>query len=170
MSKEYDNYLNEHIDAVNKAARWMLWKLPVSDELTNKECIEILGNVAHHDKSKYGADEYYAYDAYFYGEKDEDAFNQAWLHHIHVNEHHWPHWVLVTDDREGDEKIVSLEMPKANAFEMVADWWSFSWRSGNLGEVFDWYVDHKDRIFLHPSTRAYVERILGEIKERISGD
>jgi hypothetical protein len=168
MSKEYDDYLDEHCGAVSKAARWMLDNLPVADELTDSERKLILLGVLIHDASKHAASEYDAYDAYFYGEKDEDAFNRAWLHHIHHNPHHWQYWILITDDGEGADKIVPLEMPKNRVFEMVADWWSFSWRSGNLGEVLDWYESHKNGILLHPNTRAYVERILGEIKERVS--
>ena len=67
------------------------------------------------------------------------------------------------------DKVVALEMPKIYALEMVADWWSFSWRSGNLAEVFCWYGAHKDSIILHPSTREYVEGVLdtlhGLVKE-----
>ena len=61
-------------------------------------------------------------------------------------------------------------MPKVHALEMVADWWSFSWRSGKLDEVFGWYEEHKDGIILHPSTRAYVESVLAEIRQRIEED
>jgi hypothetical protein len=126
-------------------------------------------HVVLHDRSKWCESEYDAYDAYFYGEKDEDAFYRAWLHHIHNNPHHWQHWMLMNDGgKYGDpDKVIPLEMPKAYALEMVADWWSFSWRSGNLYEVFDWYESHKDNIVLHPSTREYVEGVLGEIKEKL---
>lgn len=170
MSKEYDDYLNEHISAVQKAAAWMLDNLsPALTDLSADETIILLTNLPNHDKSKYGDSEYVAYDRYFYGTKDVDAFNVAWLHHIHHNPHHWQHWVLVNDDGDlGDQgKMMPLEMPTIYAFEMVADWWSFSWRSGNLREVFDWYAGHKDGIMLHENTRGYVERLLGEIREAL---
>lgn len=168
MSNEYNSYLHEHISAVRKAARWMLDNLPVADELTESERELVIFHARFHDSSKYDLHEYEPYDNYFYGEKNEDTFSRAWLHHIHNNPHHWQHWVLITDDGEGDDKIVPLEMPKTDVFEMIADWWSFSWRSGNLGEVLDWYESHKNGILLHPNTREYVERILGEINERIN--
>ena len=172
MSKEYNVYLHEHITAVNKAARWMLENLPVAEELTDSECKMILLGIGLHDSSKFNMAEYDAYDAYFYGEKDEDEFSRAWLHHIHVNEHHWQHWVLVNGyGKFGDPGVVTaIEMPKVHAFEMVADWWSFSWRKGDLHEVFGWYEDHKEKIVLHPNTRAYVERILSEMGERIGDE
>jgi hypothetical protein len=106
---------------------------------------------------------------YFYGDKDEDKFNQAWLHHIHNNEHHWQYWVLIMDDGDTGEKgkVVALEMPKVYVWEMVADWWSFSWRSGKLTEIFDWYDSHKGGIILHENTRKLVEDILAEIRELV---
>lgn len=166
MSKKYDRYLSGHIDAVNKAARWMLDNLDAANELSGDEVMEIIGNCEEHDDSKWMREEYPQYDAYFYGEKDEDAFNAAWLHHIHNNGHHWQHWVLVNGyGKFGDPGVVSaIEMPRAYVFEMIADWWSFSWRGDDMYEIFDWYADHRDKIVLHPNTREYVERILGEIK------
>ena len=165
MSKEYDDYLDGHIGSVQKAARWMMKNLGAFRELTikNQNAFARCANI--HDNSKFGAVEYAPYDNYFYGEKDEAAFNIAWLHHIHNNPHHWQHWLLFEDENDGKPK--PLEMPKVYALEMVADWWSFSWRSGNLREVFRWYDEHKGRIILHHDTRKYVESVLGEIGEKL---
>jgi len=172
MSKEYDEYLHEHIGAVKKAAGWMCENLDTVRDLGEIEMVMFRTVVRKHDESKWYGAEYGPYDEYFYGEKDEEAFNRAWLHHIHNNRHHWQHWLLVNDDGKfGDgSKIVALEMPKVIALEMVADWWSFSWRSGNLEEVFGWYEEHKDGIILHPKTREFVEAVLGEIRERLAGE
>lgn len=169
MSNQYDKYLKEHIQSVRKAAQWMLKNLSIANDLDASEVDEIKINVWNHDASKYASEEYDAYDAYFYGEKDEDAFNLAWLHHIHANPHHWQHWLLVNDDgkHRNHDKVIALEMPKVYALEMVADWWSFSWRSGNLHEVFGWYEEHRDVIILHPKTREFVEAVLGEISELV---
>lgn len=54
-------------------------------------------------------------------------------------------------------------MPLEYVIEMIADWWSFSFRSGNLREIFGWYDKHKE-IKLHPKTRKLVEDILARIK------
>ena len=169
MSKEYDEYLKEHIGGVRKAAQWMKDNLLITEELSCEECVKFNYNVARHDFSKYDSEEYDAYDAYFYGEKDEYAFNRAWLHHIHENPHHWQHWLLVNDDGKyrDPDKVIPLEMPRVCALEMVADWWSFSWKSGNLHEVFKWYENHKGNIVLHHNTREYVERVLGEIRGKL---
>ena len=171
MSKEYDEYLKAHIKGVGKAAQWMIdHELSAVNDLSDQELDDFVFNVNQHDETKYGIVEYGPYDDYFYGTPNEDEFNVAWLHHIHNNPHHWQHWMLMNDDgRYRDPgKVVALEMPRIYALEMVADWWSFSWRSGNLSEVFDWYESHKDRIVLHESTREYVEGVLGEIREALA--
>ena len=170
MSKEYGNYLYEHIHAVEKAAEWMVNHLSVFKTMDLRELITFGLNVREHDATKYAEEEYDPYDAYFYGERDEDAFNRAWLHHIHYNPHHWQHWILMNDDGKyrDPDKMFPLEMPKVYSLEMVADWWSFSWRSGNLFDVFDWYEDHRDDIILHPDTRAFVESVLNEIREKLA--
>jgi hypothetical protein len=172
MSKKYNEYLDGHIDAVVKAAIWMETHISAVEDIGDVGARLFLYNAANHDQSKYDEAEYGPYDAYFYGERDEEAFNYAWLHHIHNNPHHWQHWLLVSDDGNPCDagKLTALEMPKAFALEMVADWWSFSWRSGNLEEVFDWYEDHKDNIILHPKTREFVESVLDEIREGLVSD
>lgn len=160
MSEKYDEYLQQHIKGVRDALGWMLENLElpqISEEC--KKCARLI--VQYHDGTKKGLVEYDAYDAYFYGEKDESAFNYAWLHHIHNNPHHWQHWVLVNDE----DGIVALEMPEEYVLEMIADWWSFSWRSGNLREIFGWYESHKGKMILHPNTRELVESVLGEIRD-----
>lgn len=172
MSKEYDEYLSKHVGGVLNAANWMLRNLNVFDGMTDEEAWAFKNAVFNHDTSKYSSEEYDAYDAYFYGNKDEDAFNRAWLHHIHNNPHHWQHWLLMNDDGKyrDPDKVIPLEMPKVYALEMVADWWSFSWRTGNLEEVFDWYEEHRDNIILHPKTREFVEAVLDEIRERLADE
>ena len=169
MSKEYNDYLREHISAVNKASLWMADNLSAVDELTDDEQDAFLHNVNCHDQSKYEENEYGPYDDYFYGEPDEEAFNYAWIHHIHANPHHWQHWILMNDDGKyrDPSKVFPLEMPKVYALEMVADWWSFSWRSGNLMGMFDWYDEHREHIILHQRTREFVESVLGEIRDLV---
>ena len=162
MSAEYDLYLKDHIENLKKGLEWMYENL--SDKLIDgKKMIEAMMNAEEHDKSKYDKEEYDAYDAYFYGPGErppeiQEAFNKAWLHHQHNNPHHWQYWVLVND--EPTEGTIALEMPDEYIYEMIADWWTFSWRNGNLMEIFDWYMDHTLRIMLAPRTRTVVEDIL----------
>lgn len=165
MSLEYDNYLSEHISNVYKGLQWMLDNLPLSKE--EKEAIWDATTTHSHDESKHDRDEYDAYDAYFYGGnrsyKVVQDFNYAWLRHIHKNPHHWQYWVLLEDDPETGMREKPLMMPLDYIFEMIADWWTFSWRSNNLFEIFGWYAEHRDKQIMHPQTRRIVEQILKKI-------
>lgn len=166
MSKQYDDYLEEHISNTGKGIAWLLENVPYVRSLT-LEGVDLLRTIYSHDQSKLGKCEYEPYDNYFYGEKTpevKNAFNLAWLHHIHENPHHWQHWILVHDD----EPMEALEMPDISIIEMIADWWSFSWKRGNLFEIFDWYEKHKGGMILHPETRRKVETILNLMKEELS--
>jgi len=158
MSQEYTQYIVEHKANVEKAFRWIV------DHDIFEDC-EIPVNVVSHDLSKYSAEEYKAYDDYFYGRRTkevEKAFDYAWLHHIHSNPHHWQYWVLKHDD--GPEE--ALEMPLEYVVEMICDWWSFSFKTGNLYEIFDWYKKHKGMV-LHKNTRKLVEDTLDKIKKTL---
>ena len=172
MSKQYDDYLKDHRDNVAKAFRWLQENLP---ELVDTKNIPTLKGVdlehqicLAHDESKLYPDEYGAYDKYFYGGNRSYAvvqeFNYAWLEHIHRNPHHWQHWYLIHDDAK-DPTI--LEMPYQYIIEMICDWWAFSWRSGNLYEIFDWYEKRRDYMKLGHITRTEIEVVLGAIRKKL---
>lgn len=106
MSQKYDEYLENHRQAVKKAYQWIAAYIP---ELTD---VEATRNIEFHDMSKNTPDEYGPYDDYFYGEQTPavmEAFNRAWLMHIHRNPHHWQHWVLINDEHK--EGTILIEMP-----------------------------------------------------------
>lgn len=170
MSTEYNNYLNEHIANVNKALIWMADNLSISELGLNHNALsQAIDEAHHHDESKYSNQEYGAYDAYFYGGnrsfKVVQEFNYAWLHHIHHNPHHWQYWVLFEDDPENGKPYKALEMPDCYILEMIADWWSFSWKSGNLKEIFDWYDKHCEKMVLADRTKMIVERIMQKLRD-----
>lgn len=166
MSKEYDDYLIEHKKAVESCLR-LLAKEPSYVKNLNTDKIT---SIAHyHDISKYGADEYDGYDCYFYGVKDErpevkEKFDLAWLHHIHNNPHHWQYWVLVEDDNGAPK---ALKIPEVYIVEMVADWGSFAYRKKLPLELREWYDAHKDKIIMHPESRAKVELLVDDLVEKM---
>lgn len=159
MSKEYDAYLKKHVANVNKAYDWLTDNLPelIEDDPKFREQLK------WHDVSKWGKDEYDAYDRYFYGsgEKNEDEFNKAWVHHIHNNPHHWQHWVL----HEDEGKTLATEMPRNYILEMICDWFSFSLALGDIKELGRHYEKYKDKMILHENTRKTVEEIIKAIEE-----
>lgn len=167
MSYQYDQYLTKHKENVRNGFEWFQTNLP--------ELVKDIPNLGWqtsfaHDQSKSEPDEYEAYDAYFYGGnrsfKVVQEYRKAWLLHLHRNPHHWQYWVLINDDpKEGE---ILIEMPINYIFEMVCDWWAFSWVKGNLQEIFEWYDEHKNYVKLHPNTRKKVEEILGKIKEKLN--
>lgn len=163
MSYAYDDYLTSHIANVQKAADWILSRFPGIIDAEEEAALRT--NLLAHDNSKYTTEEYDQYDQYFYGNRSFKVmknFNCAWLHHIHQNPHHWQYWILVHDD----EPEECLEMPGRYVLEMIADWWSFSWKSGKLWQIFNWYKAHYN-MRLHPKTRAKVEEILDKMRDKL---
>ena len=161
MSLAYDTYLQEHIANVRKGYDWLYKNLPEVLMLDEYR----YDNILTHDASKYEPEEYLAYDAYFYGKNRSygvlEEYNLAWLRHQHQNPHHWQYWVLINDE----DGVQPLDIPYPYLIEMICDWWSFSWKSGNPYEIFDWYEKKALFMILSNGTRALVEWVLSEIKE-----
>lgn len=166
MSYQYDQYLVQHKANVKKGLDWIQENLP--DLIKGTDNIKWLIEFAH-DQSKSDPDEYAAYDEYFYGGNRSfavvQAFNSAWLSHIHRNPHHWQHWVLIHDDPNEPEECI--EIPYQYLIEMICDWWSFSWNQGDLKEVFSWWDKHKDYIKLHKNSRQIIISVLSQIKSKL---
>ena len=167
MSLEYDNYLRQHINNVANAYSWLMRNIAGANMFGMGTDFIFL-----HDDPKFTSDEYDPYDEYFYCDRKtteiQNNFNYAWLHHIHNNKHHWQYWVLINDDPE--EGTIALDIPYKYVLEMIADWWSFSWKSGNLYEIFGWYDSHKAYMILSKNTRETVEEILAEMKEKLDSE
>jgi hypothetical protein len=124
-----------------------------------------------HDWSKFLPSEWFAYVRMFYGPKvagdprgasasynpgANAPFDRAWLHHVHLNPHHWQHWLLKRDS--GD--LVALEMPENFVREMVADWMGAGRAQKGVWEVADWYAMNRDKMLLHDATRLLVESLV----------
>lgn len=177
MSKQYDNYLNNHVTNVLRGYMWM------TDNDVLSYDSELVQQLSQHDSSKRSTEEYDTYDMYFYGCDTNDRpeyvkreFLYAFLHHLHNNPHHWQYWVLIQDSGEGHKEEV-LDMPYNCVVEMVCDWWSFSWNkydnTGNydsLYEMFDWYDKNKTDIKLSESTRKDVEELLSSLQHALDMD
>lgn len=174
MSKPYDEYLEDHIENVKKAFNWMIDQGVLDFLNLNDDKIEKYSKVIYnHDHTKCRADEYEAYDRYFYPDEYEDnppfsqrveEYQRAWLEHIHRNPHHWQHWVLINDNGF----FTVLPMPEVYIIEMICDWWSFSWKKGNLYEIFDWIDENSPHILLDNETIRLVEKILNRIRFRLN--
>jgi hypothetical protein len=118
-----------------------------------------------HDFSKFGLREFIPYmnkfNRHLKSDAHQRAFDIAWLHHIHVNPHHWQHWIL-HNDQDG---ITVLRMPEKYVKEMIADWRGVGRALGKGADnAIKWYIENKDTLALHPQTRSRVETILGVTK------
>ncbi|HML21819.1 MAG TPA: DUF5662 family protein [Aggregatilinea sp.] len=124
-----------------------------------------------HDWTKFLPREWFPYTRTFYAKdgssqyKPDATFDTAWNHHEKANPHHWQYWVLIKDS--GDE--VLLPMPEKYRREMLADW-KGAGRALGKPDTASWYEQNRYRIKLHPETRAWVERELGVIPDRLDDD
>lgn len=124
-----------------------------------------LWNLIIHDWSKFTPAEWFAYTEHFYG-KDRGTpfrphssdFRIAWLHHIHLNPHHWNHWVEIGNRG----KVIAYEMPEKYAREMIADWLGAERGISGTWDYRKWWDVNKDKVVLHPKTRDLVLQLLGE--------
>ena len=89
--------------------------------------------------------------------EDREAFDRAWLAHIHRNAHHWQHHLLHED--EGRTKVMA--MPYQYRVEMVCDWIGAGRAQGHGNDVLPWYMKHRKKMKLHETTRRLVEQELG---------
>ena len=156
-NEQYNEYLKNHISNVQKAYTILTSRGVV------KADAETAKNIAHHDESKYGKEEWDAYLYKFYVPEKADAleFKKAWLHHQHNNPHHPQYWCLQEDDHPG--KLECIDIPECYIVEMICDWWSFSLAKGKPQEIQKWYKEKGSTYLMSPKTRKRVEEILKAI-------
>ena len=140
MSKEYDLYLEQHKNAVRQALYWIMDNLPTLIPEENQ--LELVHQIGFaHDASKTDPEEYIPYDAYFYGGNRSHQVVEEYEYAWLIHIHNNPH-----------------------------HWWSFSWKTGNLYEIFDWYDERKDYMKLSDKTQKIVENILEKIKWKLDDE
>ena len=176
---KYLEYLYNHIHNVKKGYEWLKENCSdIFNSLTEKDQKWLEKNIDHHDEIKYGQEEFFPYMEYFYGEDSGDFiddnsdikinFNEAWNYHQKTNRHHWQYWILIND--YDVDKLQFIDMPMIYIIEMICDWWSFSWRQNDLYEIFNWYNDFKNDIWLSDDTRYTVEMILDTMQNKLKED
>jgi hypothetical protein len=111
-----------------------------------------------HDWTKFTPIEARGYAYKFFGGRGaERDWHEAWQLHWTHNPHHWERW----QGAVGEEPS---EMPDVFVREMVADWLAASrayggaWPQNLAG--WRWWQDNKERIVLHPKTKAKVIQYL----------
>lgn len=119
-----------------------------------------------HDWTKFLPCEFIPYRDWFYSNWRQDnyqgesaapealktAFDYAWNHHCHKNDHHWQFFILKYDD----PGMKILEMTDVARREMLADWIGAG-RALGKPDTRGWYLYNRETIFLAPLTRAWIE-------------
>ena len=60
-----------------------------------------------------------------------------------------------------------MEMPYEYIIEMICDWWAFSFKKGDLREIFKWYKSKEQKISLNKETKKTVKDILKKIEKKL---
>ena len=134
--------------------------------LVFKECVKlgIIWRGITHDFSKFSKTEFKPYTIKYFSKRKPTGteWEQARLHHLRKNPHHYQYHVIVND--EGI--TVTTEMSETDVKEMLADWLAMSKNDKKL-PLHEWYEKIKDKIILHPKSRKYLEKLLYERKNNL---
>lgn len=116
-----------------------------------------------HDLSKYSVAEFWPYADYFCGSKsNKKEFQQAWIHHVHHNDHHCEHFIedyarLINQLDQVPLKI--NPMPDEAILEMLADNLAASrsyegrWPDPRKKDGWAWMTNGFHRFRLHPVSK-----------------
>lgn len=160
---EYSKYVKSHISGVKKAYSYIKENIPeLLDELEIPE-EEMDKVIEYHDCTKWSEAEFGPYADHWFGKiengkrtkKDEHSpeYDKAWEHHYSNNPHHEEYWGKTKD------------MPYSRILEMICDWWSFSFKNGDLYEITEFWRDKKGEksVYLSENTIKKIEEILEKI-------
>ncbi len=127
--------------------------------------------LAIHDLSKYGSNEFRPYAEWFHDNRNQAGayqnFQVAWQHHIRNNPHHWQYWVLdgigpiiIKDDIDPNNAI---PMEYGYIVEMVCDWQAMEIQNWSRQDMSGWLNKKFDKMTLHTQTRESVIDVLDKI-------
>ena len=161
QEKRYKEYIDNHKKNVIETWEELKKNKIIHDfilkESQNENIDKILDkNVALHDNSKYGEEEWEPYRKRFYPVNEEEKksskkeFGKAWAHHKKINTHHHEHWEEINQNEK---------MPFTDVVEMCCDWISMSKVLG--GTALSWYNAQKN-IFLGSKQKEWTLFILNE--------
>lgn len=173
LEKEYLNYIIEHINFVKQA--YVMYMVPllekntISHLLSDKEIKDAIEELSlyieQHDASKFSDAEFDGYRQKYYPTKAEknctkeeqqiidDRYNECWVHHYTVNDHHPKHWV-------DSDTNVPRDMTLRAIIEMICDWeaMSLKFKSNTL----EWYTNdaEDEKSAMTDNTKKIVEELL----------
>ena len=177
--KEYMKYLKAHIDGVIRNFKLYFEPLALNkdefialDSISFSELVTAIKDksftINDHDASKYDDVEFYPYRKHWYPtatEKSlgdeyltrvEEDYEDAWIHHYKMNDHHQKHWI--------DANNTLTDMSLSAIVEMICDWLSIGdyYHSSTL----DWWRSEdseEERSYMTEKTRTITEELLQKI-------
>ena len=151
-SRKYLDYLEEHINNVEKAYYEVITKCKNHPLLKDKVFYNtLLNDVMNHDLSKFSKEEFTQYRDYFYPIGDklsplvEKEFKLAWGNHLKNNSHH--HETLKNN---------------VDVMHMVIDWTAMSYKFGDTAQKY--YESNKDTIKLSRENEELLYEIFNYLK------
>ena len=147
--------IKEHKENLYKGYRWFQANLP---EVIDNLSPGFAARLRAHDNSKSSDAEFEPYvDKFIRGKKNADGYEDALDHHFKYNKHH-PQWWNGKD------------MDYDSVFEMILDWWSFSWRDNDLSGIFAYYENkakNDPNKNISDNTKEIIEDILDKMKKKL---
>lgn len=158
----YNDYLDGHTGNVAEALE-LLHSLNIEYVNNNYDKLKEICSV--HDKSKYEEPEYTPYRKHYYpiteDEKLEtEAYDNANLHHVKNNKHHWNYWL---NDETGELEIPDEEEYKLYCVERCCDWLAMA---GQRNQVLnEWYNANKQYIQMPDYGWEICDEIMSKVPE-----
>lgn len=159
-TREYLNYIEEHVLNVEKAWRELQdkcedMKFIYDDYLYNM----IDAEVGFHDLSKLSEQEFIQYRKSFYPTKAESKeikydMTQAWKHHKINNPHHWQNWTTMNSNHPHEWEV--------HCVHMVIDWMAMGYKFGDTAQSY--YESNKDKVELPDYAVSFIYEIFERIK------
>lgn len=122
-----------------------------------------------HDLSKYSPSEFITGVVNYVGDRSPNAverelygMSKAWLHHKGRNKHHFEYWTDFSS--KSPTGVIGCKMPLRYVAEMVCDrraaCMAYNGPKYSSRDPWDYYVRTRDRVIMHPDTRAVLEKAL----------
>lgn len=112
-----------------------------------------------HDLDKFTPSRWMAYANYFSAgdptPEAKNAFGASWRSHAYRNDHHWQHWVSISDNG----KIVAHEMSEVARKEMLCDWIG-AHKAVKGNSLLAWYTTREATILIAPKTKKWIKQEL----------
>ena len=127
-----------------------------------------------HDLSKYSPTEFLSSVKYFQGnrspidkQKEVEGQSECWFHHFGANRHHWEHYI---DLDRVNLTIRPYVMPDKYVLESICDRLAacrvYQGKNAKDDSAYNYFMNGKDRIFMHPHNSQQFEYYLGLIAKQ----